>query len=88
MEKAKVLPKHQMTIPKRIRKKLGIKEGDVLLLEVVEDKVVMRKSKRIEDLRGTLPPLQGLSFEEVLDTTVEAVVKEDLIGGKEENSNR
>ena len=48
---AKVLPKGQITIPKKIRERLGIKEGDIISMEEVEEGVLLRKGKT-RDQRG------------------------------------
>lgn len=41
LDEVKVTRKYQITIPKRIREKLGIKIGDKLLIDVVDDKIVI-----------------------------------------------
>ena len=43
METARVTAKGQMTIPKRLRERCGIREGDTVMLEVVGDRIVLRK---------------------------------------------
>lgn len=57
----KVLQKGKITIPAEIREKLGIKEGDVLTLEVSGGKVVL------------LPPRTFLNPTKVLDGLVEGL---------------
>jgi len=57
----KVLQKGKMTIPAEIRESLGIKEGDVLTLEVLGGKVVL------------LPPRTVLNPTRVLDGLVEDI---------------
>jgi AbrB family looped-hinge helix DNA binding protein len=42
----------QTTIPKSIRKKLGIQEGTRLMVDAVGDKVVLTKIPSIFDLAG------------------------------------
>jgi len=39
----KVTRNYQITIPVELRRKLGIREGDFLSLELREDKIVVRK---------------------------------------------
>ena len=41
----KVTRNYQITIPSDVRKKLGIKEGDVLVVDVEDGKVVLKKSE-------------------------------------------
>ena len=48
----KVTRKGQTTIPAEIREKLGIKEGDSLAVEAVEQSVVFKLIPRIEDCAG------------------------------------
>ncbi len=59
MELAKVTSKGQMTIPKRIRDRLGLSRGDLVGLEVHEDRVVLTKvpsrdAAHLRALEGTL----------------------------------
>ena len=62
--KVKVLPKGQITLPKKIRKALGISEGDVLVVFRRGEEIVLRKRKTLFELAGSLPNL-GLSLEEM-----------------------
>ncbi len=48
----KVTRRGQTTIPLEVRKKLGIKEGDELLVEATKDGVLFRVIPRIEELAG------------------------------------
>jgi len=48
----KITRKGQTTIPAEIREKLGIKEGDELAVEVIEQAVVFKRIPRIEDCAG------------------------------------
>ncbi len=41
-----------MTIPAEIRKKLGIKEGDTLTAEAVNQTIVFKRVPKLEDLAG------------------------------------
>ena len=53
-KKVKVTRNGRTTIPKEIRRKLGIEEGSVLLVEASENAIVMRPVPRLEDLAGSL----------------------------------
>ena len=66
----RVLQKGKITIPAEIRERLGIKEGDVLKLEVSGGKVVL------------LPPRTVLNPTKVLDGLVENVSLEKPIEGE------
>jgi AbrB family looped-hinge helix DNA binding protein len=57
----KVTRNSQITIPKEIRDKVGIKEGDRVEVSIEDDKVVMRKVE-LEDITDFLPR----DFEEVV----------------------
>jgi len=52
MQTVKVTRKGQTTIPAEIRQKLGIKEGDALTVEAVDDKVVFRRIPNLLDMCG------------------------------------
>ncbi len=58
----KVTRNYQITIPSDIRKKLGIKVGDVLIIEIEDGKAVIKKS----DLElPLLPGGKGLKVEDI-----------------------
>ncbi len=62
MSLTKVTRNYQITIPSEIRKKLGIKVGDVLIVDVEDGKIVIKKS----DLElPLLPGGKGLTVEEI-----------------------
>ncbi|MCW4004931.1 MAG: AbrB/MazE/SpoVT family DNA-binding domain-containing protein [Candidatus Bathyarchaeota archaeon] len=48
----KVTRKGQTTIPAEIRKKLQIKEGDVLAVETVDQTVMFKRVPKLEELAG------------------------------------
>jgi AbrB family looped-hinge helix DNA binding protein len=48
----KVTRRGQTTIPAEIRKKLGIREGDQLLVETTEKGVLFKPIPRLEDMAG------------------------------------
>ena len=45
MKQVKVVRNYQITIPSEIRKAIGIKVGDVLLINVVDNKIILEKVK-------------------------------------------
>jgi len=53
-KRVKVTRHGQTTIPKDLRRKLGIEEGSVLLVEVSGRTIVLRPIPRLEDLAGSL----------------------------------
>ena len=75
MQTVKVLPKGQITIPKDVRKHMGIKVGDTLVMEEAEDKVILKKGKTIFDYVGTLPDL-GMSIKKMREKAIAEAVKD------------
>ncbi len=69
-EIVKVMSRGLIALPSDIRKKLGVREGDILKVEVKDNEVVLKKEKRIYDLKGALssrkPSGKQPSFAEVL----------------------
>ena len=48
----KVTRRGQVTIPKKLRGKFGIKAGDKLIVEATENGVLFRTILRLEDMTG------------------------------------
>ena len=48
MKLIKVTRKSQITIPQEIREKLGIKEGDLLCIDIEGDRIVIEKPKDLK----------------------------------------
>ena len=68
--KAKVTSKGQLTIPKEVRRALGVREGDSLLFEVNEDDEqvrvrVERKPVSFADYEGAWREGEGMGLAEV-----------------------
>lgn len=72
---ARVSIRGQVAIPKSIREKLSIKEGDVLIFEEREGKVYIRRVKNFFDFEGSLPSLK-LSIEEIREKAMDEMAKE------------
>lgn len=75
MQAVKVLPKGQITLPKKIRQHLGIHVGDALVIEEQKDQIVIKKGKTIYDFIGTLPALD-ISIEEMIEKATEEAMIE------------
>lgn len=75
MQAVKVLPKGQITLPKKIRQHLGINVGDALVIEEEKDRIVIKKGKTIYDFIGTLPA-PDKSIEEMIEKATEEAMKE------------
>jgi len=52
VEKVKVTRKYQVTIPKEVRERAGVRVGDELLVSGTERRIVMEKSVDLDDLAG------------------------------------
>jgi AbrB family looped-hinge helix DNA binding protein len=81
MATATMTSKGQLTVPKEIRDRLGLKPGDkVELVPSGDDRVVMRKRRTIElkELFGILPKgTVPLTLEEIDDAIAAHVIEED-----------
>jgi len=75
---AKVFPKGQITIPKRIREKLGIKEGDILSLEERGDIVVLKKGRTLFDVAGSIELEKEVALKALIEEAREGPGSEDL----------
>ena len=64
MQAVKVLPKWQITIPKKAREKLKIRVGDTMVVEEREGEIVLKKGKTIFDYTESLPHL-GMTIDEM-----------------------
>ena len=57
MSRATLTSKGQITVPKDVRERLGLKSGDRVAFEFEGDSVRLRveKSRSLEELKGSLP---------------------------------
>ena len=72
----KVLPKGQITLPKEIRLKMHINEGDTLLLEIEGELATLRRGKTIFDFKGVLSGI-GKTIDEIRELGISGAVKAD-----------
>lgn len=78
MPRVKVTRSYQVTIPKEIRERIGLREGDYLEVEVDDEgRIIMTKSKR---KRRTLRAGRPLNPEEI-ERLIELGIKRNLISG-------
>jgi AbrB family looped-hinge helix DNA binding protein len=63
MQAVKILPKWQITIPRKVREKLKIRVGDTMLIEEKEGEIVLKKGKTIFDYAESLPNLRMTAAE-------------------------
>ena len=70
MPKTKVTSKFQVTIPKEVREKVGVRPGEIVSVESVsDDEIIVRRFRRVKDplkvLVGKTPSVRHVSVEEV-----------------------
>jgi len=75
MQAVKVLPKWQITIPKRVRERLKIHVGDTLVVEEREGEIVLKKGKTIFDYAQSLPHL-GMTVDQIREKAATEVARE------------
>ena len=75
MQAVKVLPKWQITIPKRVREKLKIHVGDTIVVEEREGEIVLKKGKTIFDYAQSLPHL-GMTVDQIREKAATEVARE------------
>lgn len=69
---AKVTSKGQVTIPKAVRDKLGITEGDEIVFRVEENRAVLARTPNLLDLAGVVDvpaAKRGTAWDEVRRST-------------------
>jgi AbrB family looped-hinge helix DNA binding protein len=75
MQAVKVLPKWQITIPKKVREKLRIRAGDTMILEERDGEIILKKGKTVFDYAESLPSL-GMSIEDIREKAAAEVANE------------
>ena len=75
MQAVKVLPKWQITIPKKVREKPKIHVGDTIVVEEREGEIVLKKGKTIFDYTQSLPNL-GITVDEIREKAAAEVARE------------
>ena len=75
MQAVKVLPKWQITIPKKVREKLKIHVGDTIVVEEREGEIILKKCKTIFDYTQSLPNL-GITVDEIREKAAAEVARE------------
>ncbi|MDH5451281.1 MAG: AbrB/MazE/SpoVT family DNA-binding domain-containing protein [Candidatus Bathyarchaeota archaeon] len=69
MPKTKVTSKFQVTIPKEVREKVGVRPGEIVSVESVsEEEIIVRRFRRVKDplkvLVGETPSVRHVPAEE------------------------
>jgi len=69
MFKTKITSKFQLTIPKEIRKQIGLKAGEIIEIQVLnEEEILIKRFKKVKNplkvLVGKTPSKRRISIEE------------------------
>lgn len=77
MARATLTSKGQITIPKEVRDRLGLKPGDRVEIYIDHDgRTVIERTLKLEELAGVLPPPEtALTVEEINEAIVAAAVE-------------
>ena len=75
MQSIKVLPKWQITIPKKVREGLKIHVGDTMVVEEREGEIILKKGKTIFDYAESLSNL-GMTIDEMREKAAAGVAGE------------
>jgi len=77
-EVVKIMARGLIALPSEVRKRLNLKEGDIVKLEVKENEIVIRKEERLYDLKGSLKgsKVQEKSFVQILQEELSKKHKE------------
>lgn len=66
-EVVKIMARGLISLPSDVRKRLGLKEGDLVRIEVKGDHIVIKKEQRIYDLKGSIEQTaQAKTFAQIL----------------------
>ena len=79
--RVRVGKRYTLTIPKEVREKLGVEEGDELELHVVDDGIILRKPRSLVDFIDSVKPLgsiQALLKEREEEASIEESRNEEL----------
>jgi len=63
---SKITSKGQITLPKEVRKLLNVQEGNVIVFEKENDKIVIKPGRTLRDFKGLLKDTNnGENFDEI-----------------------
>ena len=83
MSRAILTSKGQLTVPKDVRERLGLKSGDRVVFEFEEDSVRLKIEKRrsLEELRGSLPTTREYPGKDAERRAAREHVVREALGG-------
>ena len=80
---SKITSKGQITLPKEVRKLLNVQEGNVIVFERENDKMVIKSAKTLRDFKGLLKDTKKEeTFEEIRNIVKTSVVKRVIQVGR------
>lgn len=84
MLKATLTSKGQLTIPKEVRQRLGLRVGDRLVFELEEDsaRLMVERRRTLGELKGSLPARRPYPGKEAEREAVRERAVRDGIGGE------
>lgn len=83
MSRAILTSKSQLTVPKDVRERLGLKRGDRVVFEFEGDSVRLKVEKRrsLEELKGSLPATREYSGKDAERRAAREHVVRETLGG-------
>jgi len=77
-EIAKVMARGLIALPSDVRKKLNLKEGDIVKVQVKDNQIILEKEERIYDLKGSIKEVKPAekSFAQILQEELNKKRKE------------
>ena len=80
---AKITSKGQITLPKEVRKLLNVQEGNVIVFEKENDKIVIKPAKTLRDFKGLLKNKKTEeNFEDIRKKVKKSMGKRVIQGGR------
>lgn len=76
--KTKVTTKYQITLPKTLRKRLGIERGDGIIFEEKDDEILMKVEKKVDPVEVIEGILEGEDIYELKEAAASRTFKKKL----------
>ncbi|MEW6456729.1 MAG: AbrB/MazE/SpoVT family DNA-binding domain-containing protein [Acidobacteriota bacterium] len=87
MQISKITSKGQITLPKKIRDSLHLKEGMLIIFEEQEDKIIIKPQKTLKDFRGVLRSKEKKFSSEKIRKEAKEYLRKRIISVQEEKGN-
>ncbi len=76
--KSKVSTKSQITLPKKLRDALGIRPGDEVIFEKMDDRIILKVEKQSEPVSTLVGLVEGVTEEELREESADRMLKNKL----------